>query len=50
MAIPLYAKGWKEQDLLALFKFLNGIIALPPKLELAYNGAIEKREEEFKLA
>jgi hypothetical protein len=45
----LYAKGWKKQDLLTLFKFIDWIIALPPELELEYNETIEKIEEEFKM-
>ncbi len=45
----LYAKGWKKQDLLALFKFLDWVIALPPTLELAYTQTIEKIEEAHKM-
>ena len=45
----LYAKGWKKRDLLALFKFLDWVIALPPTLELEYTQTIEKIEEERKM-
>ncbi len=45
----LYVKGWKERDLLALFKFLDWVIELPPELELEYNEIIEKIEEERKM-
>jgi len=45
----LYAKDWKEQDLLALFKFIDWVIALPPEFELEYTETIEKIEEESKM-
>lgn len=45
----LYTQGWKEQDLLALFKFVDWVIALPAELELEYTQTIEKIEEERKM-
>jgi tetrahydromethanopterin S-methyltransferase subunit G len=45
----LYAKRWEKQDLFALFKFIDWVIALPQELELEYTQTIEKIEEEFKM-
>jgi hypothetical protein len=45
----LYKKGWKKEDLLALLKFIDWTMALPPELELQCTEATEKVEEELKM-
>jgi hypothetical protein len=46
----LLIKKWTREDITALYRFIDWVIALPPELELEYHHTIEKCEEELKVS
>ena len=46
----LYEKGWQKNDILALYIFIDWILALPETLALRYHEEIERIEEELKVS
>lgn len=45
----LYKKGFKKEEILELYHFLDWIIQLPDELESDYNEAVEEIEKEHKV-
>ena len=46
----LYKKGWQKNDIVAIYTFIDWILALPEALALQYHKEIEKIEEELKVS
>jgi len=45
----LYRRGWKRQEIIDLYRFIDWIMALPDDLEKAYHRELTKYEEETKM-
>jgi hypothetical protein len=46
----LYDKGWNKKQILDLYKFLDGLLALPRDLKIEYNTEVKKIEKERKVS
>jgi len=46
----LYDRGYREEDVMSLYRFLDGIMVLPEAMEIEYNDKIVSLEEEKKMA
>lgn len=46
----LFEKGWDKRKILDLYKFLDGLLALPQDLKLEYNDRVKKIEKERKVS
>ena len=45
----LYDRGYGEEDVMNLYRFLDGIMVLPEKMEIEYNDKVVLLEEEKKM-
>ena len=45
----LYRRGWKRQEIIDLYRFIDWIMGLRDDLEIAYHRELTKYEEEIKM-
>ena len=45
----LYRRGWKRQEIINLYRFIDWIMGLRDDLEIAYHRELTKYEEEIKM-